>query len=629
MDADPVIALETAGDDKTLGNAKFVTMRLTLFGNLERDLPMQRLHTALRDTDHWNSLCKPFRSFHKDIVIPYAAESSLPFIVQCEPFEDNRADDSVSSASKAGRQPPHCVTIEFPPEIVMEWEGEDIWHRFCSDDDVLRIPAQFVDCVTFFESGVIAYSLALMFGKPDSDIALNAQQLLGIGALLNSVGQLKRGEVHFVLASDIRKKRKLEQFVDDRFRALAKGEDIFGAGVPDRTLFTFLARWIQSLEDQVSHPKESEYSVIELTDQLNWATELKGAIFKSFRFHALNQNNERNFDRMKTSSPAVSSIGIEVVGAEYHTKVLDFAAKANNREAPVDEFSLRLAGLVQNVFDFRRQDVEEVNDSLASAMRIGTDITFAQSGMAIRFVEDSRAFTDMRGVLGGSPYWLLVHLVLGHNEHILSRINTELEDFHRTHGFEGMIRKLVVYPVVAEGRINDAVQRIHERCRRRIRLLYYIPNIFRYPTEQQIYMLIARVRGLEAQRDYLITLDATIEQTLESSAREVISIDSRRFDIRLQLVLGIIGTLQIVGTLASLIAIWPTGGILECLRLGHCNYAQNGSQVLLILAAIAISVALLLGLIVASWLLRHRNRDLTSTALSPHGLGDRAISGSL
>ena len=222
---------------------------------------------------------------------------------------------------------------------------------------------------------------------------------------------------------------------------------MFGDGILKRTPFTMLDKWLLSLSHKIDHPGPDD-SIPNLKARREQVRRLQ-RVLQSLRLRSAD-HTEPSGDEDEESSATIASIGIEVIGAQLHDRVLDYATKARQREALVDDFSLRLAGLAQNVFDFRRQDVEEVNNSLSSAARIGTDITFAQQGVSIRFMETSRAYREMRTILGGSPYWLLVQLIIGHNEYLLSELNSDLEAYRRSNGLVGMVRELFV-PSNVEG----------------------------------------------------------------------------------------------------------------------------------------------------------------------------------
>src|SRR3954463_13826041 len=88
MDIPMLPELVAAAEDRTLGRAEFVTIRITLFCGIDGDVTLHRLHDGLQQSDHWDSLCRPFRSYHKDIVVPHATESSIPLVVLCEPFTE-------------------------------------------------------------------------------------------------------------------------------------------------------------------------------------------------------------------------------------------------------------------------------------------------------------------------------------------------------------------------------------------------------------------------------------------------------------------------------------------------------------------------------------------------------------
>ena len=230
-----------------------------------------------------------------------------------------------------------------------------------------------------------------------------------------------------------------------------------------------------------------------------------------------------------------ASVAVEIVGATNHTKVINYADKAKTRTAPVDDVPNDLLDWVQNVFDFDNQDTEEVNDSLSSAILIGTDITFGHKGIAVRFTERSRAYQDMRDVLGGNPYWLFVQIILGHNEYLLSKLNTELEPYGRSHHLKQVIEDLLEHSYL-NSKTNE-IDRLYGRFNGRVRLTHYIPNIFRYPTEQAQFELLSKARALPGQRDHFANLEATIERTLGSAVQEQAARADRLSDRTIQLLL--------------------------------------------------------------------------------------------
>jgi hypothetical protein len=84
-----------------------------------------------------------------------------------------------------------------------------------------------------------------------------------------------------------------------------------------------------------------------------------------------------------------------------------------------------------------------------------------------------------------------------------------------------------------------------------VRLAYYIPNLFRYRTERELYRLFAVSRGLKAQRKYFMGL----EETIETMIRETSSMVKERADWRITWTLVALGAIQIAGVLAALAAL--------------------------------------------------------------------------
>jgi hypothetical protein len=218
--------------------------------------------------------------------------------------------------------------------------------------------------------------------------------------------------------------------------------------------------------------------------------------------------------------------------------------------APVDAFSQSLAGLAQNVLDISEQDADEVHDSLAFHVRTGGQITFVHKDIALRFSKEGRAYNSMSHVVGGEPYWLLVQLVLGHNQALLRDLHHDLERHHGRGGAGRMMTALLRLPWRLHS-VRHAEHQLRRTLFRRIRLAHYIPNLFRYPTEQQLYRLFTRARGLEAQREYLSSLGRNIETTVQG-----ISILSKeRADSRIARMILALGLVQAAGALVALAAI--------------------------------------------------------------------------
>jgi hypothetical protein len=432
-------------------------------------------------------LHQPVASFCDDIMTPYSADANLPLIVLCEPFRQV----SDKGNMRYPRQCPRGVTIDLPTQFRTPWEGR------VSPIDFTNTPpertAKLVDSVTFFPSGLIAYSVSLIFDATEANI-LDHDLLLVLAKVALAAGATMADKVLFKL--------------DNAERAYE--------------LMPFLAARVKCLQED-SNTSRNIFS---------WLKDaIGGSVSQMF-------SNKQPFDRVL--------VDIEVLGCSLHDRVLEYAMLSEKRQTTVDEFSKALAGLTQNVLDYQEQDAEEIDDSLANGLRIGSDITFVSKALAVKFCKQSRVTREMRHVVGGSPYWMLVQLVMAHNEALLSNLSEAIDaDFDHT----GMMQSLLDPKNTQD--LEASQQRLRQALKRRIRLAYYIPNLFRYPTEQRLYLLYSKARGLELRQEYLVSSEAA----WDSAVREVDAVTEEKSNRRLNMILVALGIVQIGGVLAAIAAI--------------------------------------------------------------------------
>jgi GNAT superfamily N-acetyltransferase len=404
-----------ASQDDILGTADGIGLRMTFFqSNLGsgregrprsrsselREVPLQALRGALEeevdDKRLGDALSASVESFHSDIVTPYATESSLPLTVLCEPFAD---------VGKGGFQLAHDVHIRIPHCFEMRWEQRRALPiTFTDTDDPHIISAKMVDNVTFFESGYIAYSISFVFTG-----TINAAELLVLEAVAKPAGKIIGEHVRFSIGSD----------------------------GPFEQLQNFIGRRLDLLHREASQ-RPTVFSLLKSKRLCKMGPRLCNSLLLAF---PMKSPSAPGSDGLEVTNMVY--VGIEIIGATTQERILDYADRALRREVPINRFSKRLAGLVQNVLDLDEQDLEEVNDSLSSAVRIGSDITFAHKDVTVRFSESSRAFSSMKSVVGGSPYLLLVQLVAGHNEKLLWDLHDQLDLVRSRSGIKGMMNELL------------------------------------------------------------------------------------------------------------------------------------------------------------------------------------------
>ena len=480
--------------DHTLGQADAITIRLTFLAHYLRDLgvaPISDTKEVRADTwgdirlgdlepeaggnlitpSHLLRLSEPFGSFHRDITIPYASGSNLPLVIQCQMFREEGGRIPGASA-------PPTVRITFPETIKMMWEGEPQTIRFGAPGEGSRtIDAKLVDTVAIFDSGYLAYSVALVLGKLKGDRPiLNAAETLALAAVAEPAGRMVGEPVR--LALEAGQPKPIHVFLRDRLRSLFRMSHLGSC-----TVFSALAAANQNLGNAISRAL--------LTMRFPDPTQLSDA------------------------ANTKASVSIEVIGLTRHDLVLRAGAQAVKREAPLTAFTRRLAGLAQNVLDFQRQDEGEIHDSLAEGFRLGEELTFAHKDLAIRFSRSSRAFDEMWAIAGGEPYWLLVEILTCHNSKLLLDLNEDLRKEKRLSEtyttMSPLLANISAEASSEELRVQVAYQQQRAQSRR-MRIAHYIPNIFRYPTERELCDAFARARGLPVQRQFFSEFESTIER---------------------------------------------------------------------------------------------------------------------
>lgn len=504
-----ISSLVPARYDEVMAHANSISLRFTFLEAHKHEIRLKKLRSLLDQTGLKKLLSRPVASFHRDIVSPYATESGLPLVVLCEPFRKFPASGECS---------PREVTISVKPRIATFWEDQKSEICFSDDDRYYAVNAQMVDNVTFFESGYIAYSVSFIISSRSGPVPLNAQLLLVLESLAGTAGDF-------------------DEYTHDDSDALlftTSGE------TTGKTLREFLRDRVEVLER----------SVRDLSPRSNMINPPVSTTIFSLFYAGGNTMSEGDASHIRDSLSNFqfirpNSVSIEIIGADRHMDVLRYAEASARREAPVDAFSKRLAGIVQNVLDFNEQDKEEIHDSLASGLRIGSDMTFAHQGVMTRFSESSRAYHKMREVIGGSAYWLLVQLVVAHNGILLGQLHHELEMVRGERGLAGMMDALL--------RRHDAEKWLKQTRLRRDRLAQYIPNLFRYDTEQRLYELISNARGLRAQNAYFLGL----EDTVEKAEQEIVTLNNERTNARITRMLLAIGFFQAAGAFATVASLTP------------------------------------------------------------------------
>lgn len=220
-----------------------------------------------------------------------------------------------------------------------------------------------------------------------------------------------------------------------------------------------------------------------------------------------------------------------------------------------------LSGFFQNIIDFLRQDLAEVQD--------GTDpiypppgiqdnsshyLVYATPSSLYEVVSQSRSLTAGRGWIGTCPYLFLVHLMTLHNEDLVDRYEQQVRklidhlEAEKLIGTGGQLRELPKnwrsYDTFVQFR-SFRLTTFEEIHRHR-----YV-NVLRYDTERAFYDSIEEVRGIRQREQYWANVVADLERT----ADDLRDIQQRTIDDhrnkqddhrnRLLAVVAVVGLLQV------------------------------------------------------------------------------------
>ena len=148
------------------------------------------------------------------------------------------------------------------------------------------------------------------------------------------------------------------------------------------------------------------------------------------------------------------------------------------------------------IFDFAEVDNEEVLDTLEPTCSGPGSLIRIHRGTLVSITAEDRAMAEVRNSIGISPYLLLPHAVLLHNETLI-----EDSDAGMTEAVSKKRPNLK--------KLEDAVLRAERNLNR-----FYLPNVFNYFTERALFDRGTEGRGtgerLNAVRNKLLELDTKI-----------------------------------------------------------------------------------------------------------------------
>jgi hypothetical protein len=153
-----------------------------------------------------------------------------------------------------------------------------------------------------------------------------------------------------------------------------------------------------------------------------------------------------------------------------------------------------LAGVTNGILDFKNVDDEEVMDTLDPTFRSGDTFLKVHRRTLISIGDTDRSLEEFSDTAGISPYVMLPHCVVVHNEELIDRVMECLDAFENS----SKIEKL---------------EMLNNVCRNAMRGMY-VPNLFNYVTEKTLYDRAFEIRGSEEIRRLNLVRMRELEQRL-------------------------------------------------------------------------------------------------------------------
>ena len=183
-------------------------------------------------------------------------------------------------------------------------------------------------------------------------------------------------------------------------------------------------------------------------------------------------------------------------------------------------------GFALGIFDFERMDFDEVTDTLIPRKANENYLLLLNRGILLCACHDDDMFASTLDSIGISPYLLIPNMVLVNNEFTLNRIDNAIENLYHHQNSKGQIALNELRRVRTEidHWLNDN----------------YLPNIFQYPSEKDLYDFGTDHRGLLI---YKSNLEKNI-QTLDDLKEELISNRQENSDLMMTILLTLLSGIQ-------------------------------------------------------------------------------------
>lgn len=186
-------------------------------------------------------------------------------------------------------------------------------------------------------------------------------------------------------------------------------------------------------------------------------------------------------------------------GRLVHSSSKELESWLNEESGGVGGVLKAFAGITNGIFDFKEIGDEELIDTLDPTFSSGDHFIKVHRRTLVNINDTDRVLDGVSDTLGFSPYVMLPHAVVIHNEELIDRVDDCLNVFANTEKIQ---------------QLED----LKDVCLKAMRSMY-VPNLFNYATEKTIYDRAFEIRGSKEKRqinlDRMGELERRIEQAYE------------------------------------------------------------------------------------------------------------------
>ncbi len=202
-----------------------------------------------------------------------------------------------------------------------------------------------------------------------------------------------------------------------------------------------------------------------------------------------------------------------------------------DEETPEARALMAVCGIVSGIFDFNHLDADEIRDILEPTVPEGDGMIRVHRCTLTAFSDEDRAMTECADSIGVSPYLLIPHAALLHNEAVVDQAERVMDAALSAR--KARLRDLQAAHAEADDCLNGL----------------FLPNVFNYRSERLLFARGAEERGSEDRRT------AAVARLGQLDARISNAWDERRDggQMCIAVLLAVISVFQLQGTVFELL----------------------------------------------------------------------------